>query len=82
MFNEAGKWERRESSAASSLGADPQHAFLPWATEASALNVSCSGFYAWLNRSASARSPHDEVLLDVTNRSFKGGDRTYGSRRV
>lgn len=56
--------------------------FLPWATEASALDVSRSGFYAWLNRSASARSQHHEVLLDAINGSFKSSDRTYGSRRA
>lgn len=48
----------------------------------SALDVSRSGFHAWLNRSPSARSRHDAVLLGVIDRSFKSSDRTYGSRRV
>jgi putative transposase len=56
--------------------------FWPVAWLCSALDVSRSGFHAWLNRSPSARSQHDEVLLGVTARSFKSSDRTYGSRRV
>jgi putative transposase len=36
-----------------------------------ALDVSRSGFHAWLNRSSSARSRHDEVLVAVIDRSFK-----------
>jgi putative transposase len=51
-----------------------------WLCEA--LDVSRSGFHAWLNRSPSARSRHDEVLLGVIDRSFKSSDRAYGSRRV
>jgi putative transposase len=47
-----------------------------------ALDVSRSGFHAWLNRSRSTRARHDEVLLSVIDRSFKSGDRTYGARRV
>lgn len=47
-----------------------------------ALDVSRSGFHAWLNRSPSVRSRHDEVLVTSIDRSFKGSDRTYGARRV
>ena len=47
-----------------------------------ALDVSRSGFHAWLNRSPSARSRHDEVLVTAIDRSFKSSDRTYVARRV
>jgi putative transposase len=47
-----------------------------------ALDVSRSGFHAWLNRSRSTRSRHDEVLLGVIDRSFRSSDRTYGARRI
>ncbi len=47
-----------------------------------ALDVSRSGFHAWLNRSPSARSRHDEILVPRIDRSFKSSDRTYGARRV
>ena len=47
-----------------------------------ALDVSRSGFHAWLNRSPSARSRRDEVLVSRIDRSFKSSDRTYGARRV
>jgi putative transposase len=51
-----------------------------WLCEA--LDVSRSGFHAWLNRSPSARSRHDKVLVTTIDRSFKSSDRTYGARRV
>ncbi len=51
-----------------------------WICEA--LGVSRSGFHAWLNRSPSARSRHDEILVSSIDRSFKSSDRTYGARRV
>jgi putative transposase len=47
-----------------------------------ALDVSRSGFHAWLNRSPSAHSRHDEILVSRIDRSFKSSDRTYGARRV
>jgi putative transposase len=47
-----------------------------------ALDVSRSGFHAWLNRSLSRRAQENETLLDVIRRSFLGSDRTYGARRV
>lgn len=47
-----------------------------------ALDVSRSGFHAWLNRSPSTHDRHDEVLTTAIDRSFKSSDRTYGARRV
>lgn len=44
--------------------------------------VSRSGFHAWLNRSASARSRSDEELDGKVKASFMASDRTYGARRV
>jgi putative transposase len=48
-----------------------------WLCEA--LDVSRSGFHAWLNRRPSARSRQDEVLVTTIDRSFKSSDRTYGA---
>jgi putative transposase len=47
-----------------------------------ALDVSRSGFHAWLNRTPSARSRRDKMLVTAIDRSFKSSDRTYGARRV
>ena len=47
-----------------------------------ALDVSRSGFHAWLNRSPSKRTLEDEALLAVMRQSFMASDRTYGARRV
>lgn len=47
-----------------------------------ALEVSCSGFHAWLNRPTSARDIHDAKLVMVIETSFKASDPTYGARRV
>ncbi len=47
-----------------------------------ALDVSRSGFHAWLNRSPSTRSRYDEELTATMRTSFLGSDRTYGARRV
>ena len=47
-----------------------------------ALDVSRSGFHAWLNRSPSKRTLEDETLLAVMRQSFMASDRTYGARRV
>ena len=47
-----------------------------------ALEVSRSGFHAWLNRPACERAVHDEKLASVIGASFKASDRTYGARRV
>ena len=54
----------------------------PVAWLCNALDVSRSGFHAWLNRSPSTRSRHDEILVSSIDRSFKSSDRTYGARRV
>lgn len=46
------------------------------------LEVSRSGFHAWLNRPISAREIHDAKLVMDLETSFKASDRTYGARRV
>jgi putative transposase len=47
-----------------------------------ALEVSRSGFHAWLNRPPSKRSKDNEALLATIQRSFLASGRTYGARRV
>jgi putative transposase len=47
-----------------------------------ALEVSRSGFHAWLTRPQSQRGRDDEVILTKVRTSFVGSDRTYGARRV
>ena len=47
-----------------------------------ALEVSRSGFHAWLNRPASTREIHDAKLVTAIETSFKASDRTYGARDV
>jgi putative transposase len=47
-----------------------------------ALDVSRSGFHAWLTRPQAKRALEDESLLAAIRRSFLGSDRTYGARRV
>lgn len=47
-----------------------------------ALDVSRSGFYAWLKRPPSARASHNAKLFTAIDKSFKASDRTYGARRV
>ena len=51
-----------------------------WLCEA--LDVSRSGFHAWLNRLPSRRSRDDEEIGNRVRASFLGSDRTYGARRV
>lgn len=46
------------------------------------LEVSRSGFHAWLQRPMSHRAAHDAQLVSVIDKSFKASDRTYGARRV
>lgn len=46
------------------------------------LDVSRSGFYAWLTRTPSARQCYNEVLSSEVRSSFLQSDRTYGARRV
>ncbi|AZY93635.1 transposase [Paracoccus sp. Arc7-R13] len=55
-------------------------ASLSWLYEA--LEVSRSGFHAWLNRPTSTREIHDAKLVMAIETSFKASDRTYGARRV
>jgi putative transposase len=54
----------------------------PVAWMCAALNVSRSGFHAWLTRSPSQRARDDEAILTKVRTSFVGSDRTYGARRV
>lgn len=51
-----------------------------WLCEA--LDVSRSGFHAWLNRAPSKRTRDDETIGMKVRASFVGSDRTYGARRV
>ena len=53
---------------------------LRWMCEV--LDVSRSGFSAWLNRGPSPRAPRDEELVRWIRRSFVESDGTYGVRRV
>ena len=46
------------------------------------LEVSRSGFHAWLSRPTSTREIHDAKLVAAIAKSFKASDRTYGARRV
>lgn len=46
------------------------------------LDVSRSGFYAWLTRSPSIRQRSTEILSSEVRTSFLQSDRTYGARRV
>jgi putative transposase len=51
-----------------------------WLCEA--LDVSRSGFHAWLGRSPSNRARRDDALTAMIRASFLASDRTYGARRV
>ena len=51
-----------------------------WLCEA--LDVSRSGFHAWLRRGPSARERADEGLIVKIRSRFVGSARTYGARRV
>lgn len=46
------------------------------------LDVSRSGFHAWLSRPTRTREIHDAKLVAAIETSFKASDRTYGARRV
>ena len=54
----------------------------PVAWLCAALDVSRSGFHAWLNRAPSKRSRDDETIVAKVRASFVGSARTYGARRV
>jgi putative transposase len=47
-----------------------------------ALDVSRSGFHAWLSRRPGRRTRYDEELTARVRASFLASDRTYGARRV
>jgi putative transposase len=47
-----------------------------------ALDVSRSGFYAWLIRAPSQHSLDDQAIGSHVRQSFVASDRTYGARRV
>ena len=47
-----------------------------------ALEVSRSGFHAWLTRPTSPREIQDAKLVTAIETSFRASDRTYGARRV
>jgi putative transposase len=47
-----------------------------------ALDVSRSGFHAWMNRKPAKRTLENEALLAAIRQSFTSSDRTYGARRV
>lgn len=46
------------------------------------LDVSRSGFHAWLNRPTSARAIQDAKLVTAIGTSFNASELTYGARRV
>jgi len=54
----------------------------PVAWLCAALDVSRSGFHAWLTRGPSARALVDEALMAKLRASFVASARTYGARRV
>ena len=54
----------------------------PVAWLCSALEVSRSGFHAWLTRPRSQHSKTDEAISPQVRASFLASDRTYGARRV
>ena len=57
-------------------------AIWPVAWLCEALDVSRSGFHAWLNRAPSKRTRDDEEIGAKVRASFIGSARTYGARRV
>lgn len=62
-------------------GAKHRHIWpVSWPCEV--LEVSRSGFHAWLNRPTSAHEIQDAKLVTAIETSFRASDRTYGARRV
>ena len=57
-------------------------ALFPVATMCRVLGVSCSGFYAWRQRSPSARAVRDAAVLAQIRASHARSDGTYGAPRV
>jgi putative transposase len=58
------------------------HQIRPVSWRCEVLDVSRSGFHAWLNRPTSAREIHDAKLVTAIETSFKASDRTHGARRL
>lgn len=54
----------------------------PIAMQCEVLEVSTSGYYAWLEREPSARSVADEALLEKIEVVHAASDRTYGAPRI
>jgi len=54
----------------------------PIATMCRVLGVSCSGFYAWAQRSASAHAQRDRRLRVLIRASFEESEQRYGSPRI
>lgn len=46
------------------------------------LEVSCSGFYAWLKRPLSKRKTEDELIWQKIKRHWDDSRKTYGRRRI
>ena len=57
-------------------------ALYPIATMCRVLNVSTSGYYAWLKRPVSERQRMDTELLERIKGSHKRSDSTYGVPRI
>ncbi len=49
---------------------------------ANVLGVSCSGYYAWLQRAPSARAQENQRLRALIKQHFIASHATYGSRRI
>lgn len=57
-------------------------AVFPVKTMSAALGVSRSGFYAWRDRSPSARAEADAALTERIAAAHQGSDGTYGAPRI
>ena len=57
-------------------------ATFPIAVMADVLQVSRSGFYAWLDRPPSARAQRDAELVEAVRSSHAASDGSYGALRV
>lgn len=61
--------------------ADHRHEF-PILKMSKVFNVSCSGYYRWLNRPPSERSLFNNTLRKAINRVWESSKKTYGSPRI
>jgi len=57
-------------------------ALFPVAMTCRVLEVSTSGYYAWLDRPASARARRDDELCRLIEAAFEASRRTYGAPRI